>query len=74
MEAHDTTEKSQPIAEHKLKVRWRSHVTGVHPLSTFMRIEVYHMFQYDAETRMYRCFYTHDPGVDLMNFMNCLNV
>jgi hypothetical protein len=47
-------------------------VTGVHPLSTLMRIEVYRMFEYDAETRMYRCFYTHDPGVDSMNFRNSI--
>jgi hypothetical protein len=49
-------------------------VTVVHPLLAFMRIEAYHMFEYDAEKRMYRCFYAHDPGVDLMQFMTCLNV
>ena len=40
----------------------------------FMRIEAYRMFEYDAEKMMYRCFYAHDPGVDLMKFMTCFNV
>jgi hypothetical protein len=42
-------------------------VTGVHPLSTFMRIEAYYMFEYDA-------VYAHNPGVDLMKFVTCFNV
>jgi hypothetical protein len=50
----------------KLKVIWKSRVTGVHPLSAFMRIEAYRMFEYDAEQSMYRCLYEHDRGVDLM--------
>jgi len=37
-EAQRKAEKYQSIAR-KLKVTWRSRVTGVHPLSTFMRIE-----------------------------------
>ena len=49
-------------------------MTAVHPLSTFMKIEAYRMFEYDAEKKKYRCFYAHDPGVDLMKFMTCFNV
>ena len=56
----------------KLKVAWKSRVTGAHPLSAFMRIEAYRMFEYDAERSMYRCFYAHDPGVDLMKFMTSI--
>ena len=50
-------EKCQPVPARRLKVTWGSRVTGVHPLSTFMRIEVYRMFQYDAKKGRYRCFY-----------------
>jgi hypothetical protein len=64
-DAQRKSEKYQKIAR-KLKVTWRSRVTGVHLLSTFMRIEAYRMFEYDAEKRMYRCFYAHDPGVNWM--------
>jgi hypothetical protein len=39
-----------------------------------MRIEAYRMFEYDAEKSMFRCFYAHDPAVDLMQFMTCINV
>ena len=45
------TEKCQPVSARRLKVAWRSRVTGAHPL-----------------------FYSHDPGVDLMQFMQCLKV
>jgi hypothetical protein len=51
-EAQRKSEKYQKIAR-KLKVTLRSRVTGVHLLSTFMRIEAYRMFEYDAEKRMY---------------------
>ena len=66
--------KCQPVAARRLKVAWRSRVTGSHPLSTFMKLEAYRMFEYDAKERRYRCFYAHDPGVDLMQFMQCFNV
>jgi hypothetical protein len=58
----------------KLKIILKSRLTGVHPLSAFMRIEAYRLFEYDAEKSMYRCLYAHDPGVDLMKFMTCFNV
>ena len=32
------------------------------------------MFEYDANLRRHRCFYAHDPEVDLMQFMQCFNV
>jgi hypothetical protein len=32
------------------------------------------MFEYDGKKKMYRCFYAHDPGVDLMKFMTSFNV
>ncbi len=32
------------------------------------------MFEYDAEKSMFRCFCTHDPAVDLMQFMTCINM
>ena len=67
-------EKCQPVAARRLKVAWRSRVTGAHPLSPFMRIEAYRMFEYDAKKRRYRCFFAHDPVVDLMQFMQCFNV
>jgi hypothetical protein len=60
-------DRQRAIEARKLKVTWKSRVTGVHPLSAFMRIEAYRMFKYDA-------FYAHDPGVDLMKFMTCFNV
>jgi hypothetical protein len=66
--------KCQPIAARRLKVAWSSRVTGSHPLSTFMKLEAYRMFEYDAKERRYRCFYAHNPGVDLMQFMQCFNV
>ena len=53
-------EKCQPVAARRLKVAWRSRVTGAHPLSPFMRIEAYRMFEYDAKKGRYRCFYAHD--------------
>ena len=49
-------------------------MTGAHPFSPFMRIEAYRMFEYDANERRYRCFYAHDPEVDLMQFMQCFNM
>ena len=49
-------------------------MTGVHPLSPFMRIEAHRMFEYDSKKGRYRCFYAHDPEVDLMQFMQCFNV
>jgi hypothetical protein len=39
-----------------------------------MKLEAYRMFEYDAQKKRYRCFYAHDPGVDLMKFMTCFNV
>ncbi len=47
---------------------------GSAPVVSFHENRDYRMFEYDAETRMYRCFYAHDPGVDLMKFMTCFNV
>ena len=67
-------EKWQPVAARRINVTWRSRVTGAHPLSSFMKIEAYRMFEYDAKLKKYRCFYAHDPGVDLMQFMQCFNV
>ena len=67
-------EKCQPAEARRLKVAWRSRVTGAHPLSTFMNLETYRMFEYNANLRRYRCFYSHDPEVDLMQFMQCFNV
>ena len=78
LDAHskqNTNDNRQWATEaRKLKVAWKSRVTGAHPLSAFMKIEAYRMFEYDAETRMYRYFYAHDPGVDLMKFMTYFNV
>ena len=54
-EAQRKAEKYQPIAR-QLKVTWRSCVTGVHPLSTFMRIKAYRIFEYDAGEKIYKCF------------------
>ena len=67
------TEKCQSVSARRLKVAWRSRVTGAHPLSTFMKLETYRMFEYDANLRRYRCFYAHDPEVDLTQFMQCFN-
>ena len=34
-----------------IKVAWRSRVTGAHPLSSFMKIEAYRMFEYDVKIK-----------------------
>ena len=73
-DADDRAEKCQPVAARRLKVALRRRVTGAHPLSPFMRIEAYRMFEYDAKKGRYRCYYAHDPEVDLMQFMQCFNV
>jgi hypothetical protein len=73
-DADARVEKFQPVAVCRLQVAWRIHVTGAHPLSTFMKLEAYRMFEYDANLRRYRCFYAHNPEVDLMQFMQCFNV
>jgi hypothetical protein len=60
------TDRQGSTDARKLKVIWKSRVTGVHPLSAFMRTESYLMFEYDVEKNMYRCLYEHDRGVDLI--------
>ena len=42
------SEQCQPAAARRLKVAWRSRATGAHPLSPFMRIEAYRMFDVRA--------------------------
>ena len=38
-------DRQEATEARKLKVTWKGRVTGVHPLSAFMRIEAYRMFE-----------------------------